>query len=300
MGRFIAACLGCVLAALVFAPTSGAFIYWLSYDSANSRVGRANLNGTHVKPSLVDGIYYGAGVASDGKRIYWGESGSNPTNAAIGRATTRGKRVRHRFLTAPTFCGIFGVRATTKSLHWIQSDCSSTRSIDYVPQPNPGGGYTQVGAGPYACGFDVDKRHVYWSEGHYIARAKSKVAATPNHTWLDIGDTHRACGVAVNGNFVYWTNGNPNGTTPGTTIGRAKINGSESSVRNNFITGASLSSNDSTPASIALDAKHLYWVNFPTSGVYGSIGRADIDGKHVKQNFVKHVFFAVGLDVDGH
>lgn len=44
----------------------------------------------------------------------------------------------------------------------------------------------------------------------------------------------------------------------------------------------------------------VYWINFPATGLYGSIGRASINGSHVHQKFVSHVFYPFGLALDGH
>lgn len=285
---------------LLTAASAGAYVYWSSYDSNNSKIGRANLDGSHVKSALVNGIYYGAGVASDGKHVYWGESGSNPTMAQIGRATIAGKKPDHTFRSAATYCGVFGVRATSADLFWLKSTCSpGNNAIDRAPKSNPAGGYTEPGAGSYICGLDVDARHVYWSESHYIARATVDVGPA-NHTWLDVGSGRAPCAVAVNADHVYWTNTQPAVSFRGTTIGRAKINGSESSVDNSFIKGATFNIGVSSPSGLAVDRKHIYWTNQPAVGkAYGSIGRATLGGKHVDQTFVHHVFNPFSLDIDG-
>ncbi|MGH2926264.1 MAG: hypothetical protein ACRDK1_09880 [Solirubrobacterales bacterium] len=285
---------------LIAAAGASAYVYWSSYDSNDSKVGRANLDGSNVKPGLVKGIYYGAGVASDGKHVFWGESGSNPTMATIGRATIGGRKVNHAYRNAATYCGVFGVRATADDLFWLKSTCSpGTEAIDRAPKSNPSGAYTEPGAGSYVCGFDVDAKHVYWSESHYIARAPIDVGHA-NHRWLDVGSGRAPCAVAVNGGHVYWTNSEPAVNFRGTTIGRAKIDGSESSVRNSFIKGATFNTGVSSPSGIAVDRKHVYWTNQPAVGkVYGSIGRATLGGKRVDQAFVPHVFDPFSLDVDG-
>ena len=71
------------------------------------------------------------------------------------------------------------------------------------------------------------------------------------------------------GNFVYWTNGNP-----GTSIGRAKINGA--GANNNFITGL----ND--PQGVAVDSKFIYWAEQGGD----TIGRANLDGSGVNHAFI--------------
>ena len=73
-------------------------------------------------------------------------------------------------------------------------------------------------------------------------------------------------------NFVYWTN------IGGTTIGRAKINGT--GVNNSFISGLD------NPHGVAVDSKFIYWSQ--GSATTGSIGRANLDGSGANPNFIPH------------
>ena len=115
----------CVLAGfLIGAQAAHAFIFWSAYDSAKSKIGRAALDGTEVNPELVNGIYFGQGVATDGNHVYWGESGSNPKLAQVGRANPDGSSPNHEFQTGATYCGIFDIVATASELFWLKSDCS--------------------------------------------------------------------------------------------------------------------------------------------------------------------------------
>jgi low-density lipoprotein receptor class B len=74
----------------------------------------------------------------------------------------------------------------------------------------------------------------------------------------------------THGNFVYWSNQNP-----GTTIGRAKINGT--GANNAFIAGIQ------QPRGVAIDSKFIYWTE---GGPPGSIGRANLDGSGVNHQFI--------------
>lgn len=290
-----------VLASLLSVPTSaGAHIFWSSYDSGKSTVGRAALDGGGVNEALVTDIYYGAGVATDGDYVYWGESGSSPTLASIGRATVDGGEVDHSFQSAATYCGVFGLRATSTDLYWLKSTCSgASRAIDRAPKA--GGGYSEPGAGSGICGFDVSGDYVYWSESHYIARAPNTVPPQPaDHTWLDVGASYGPCAVAVNGAHVFWTNASPlNGDFRGTTIGRATIDGNPASVNNSFIPGVSLFPGGGSPNGLAVEGDFVYWLNQPSgANLYGSVGRANLDGTGVDYAFVPHIFNPYSLDVD--
>jgi virginiamycin B lyase len=75
----------------------------------------------------------------------------------------------------------------------------------------------------------------------------------------------------AHGNFVYWAN-----QSPGSTIGRAKINGS--GANNNFITGIS------QPRGVATDSQFLYWTEAGPGR--DAIGRANLDGSGVNHQFI--------------
>jgi hypothetical protein len=72
-------------------------------------------------------------------------------------------------------------------------------------------------------------------------------------------------------NFVYWAN-----QSPGSTIGRAKINGA--GANNAFITGID------EPRGVAVDAQFIYWAE--GGGGNSSIGRANLDGSGVNHQFI--------------
>jgi hypothetical protein len=74
----------------------------------------------------------------------------------------------------------------------------------------------------------------------------------------------------AHGNFVYWSN-----QSPGTSIGRAKINGT--GVNDNFIAGLD------DPNGVAVDSRFVYWSQ---GGISGSIGRANLDGTGANPNFI--------------
>jgi len=87
------------------------------------------------------------------------------------------------------------------------------------------------------------------------------------------------------GNFVYWTNDG------GSTIGRAKLNGS--GPNNSFIAGL----ND--PLGVAVDTRFVYWAQ--GTGASSSIGRALLDGSQVSAGFIPAsagVDSPVGVAVD--
>ena len=84
------------IATLAVPATADGYIFWMSYDSGKSRVGRAGLDASGVNPELVGNVYFGSAVATDGKYVYWGETGSSPKMASIGRATVDGGEIQPR------------------------------------------------------------------------------------------------------------------------------------------------------------------------------------------------------------
>ena len=291
----VAATVGLLLAA----PGAGAYVYWSAYDSGNSKIGRADADGGNVNPELVKGIYFGQGVATDGSYVYWGESGSNPKLAQIGRARSDGSEPNHAFQQGATYCGIFDVVATTE-LFWLKSDCSGLEfgwDIDRTALAGGGGSYTEVGAGSFICGFDVDANYVYWSERHFIARAPLPGPTLLDREWLDVGAGVSPCAVAVDSGHVYWTTTQGAPTFRGTNIGRAGISGDEGSVQSAFISGARFTNLNG----IDVANGFIYWTNGPgivAGEVTGSIGRASLDGSGVAHFFISPLFNPNSIDVD--
>jgi hypothetical protein len=294
-------CIAVAMGLLAVPASADGYIFWSGYDSGKSRVGRAGLDGSGINPELVGNIYYGAGVATDGSYVYWGESGSFPSLAQIGRATVDGGDINHAFQQGATYCGIFGVDVLGSDLYWLKSDCSGRR-INKAAKTGGQGSYTEPGAGSVSCGFTVDANYVYWSEGHYIARAPNvSPPVPPDKTWLDIGTGYGACDLAVDGSHIYWTHNAPEVPETGRadSIGRASIDGSEASVEHDFIVGTSFFIGSSVPSGIDVDGAFIYWTQVPAGQVVGSIGRANLDGTGVDYDFIPNVFDPTSVDVEG-
>lgn len=280
----------------VATSSASAYVYWAAYDSGNSTIARADLDGSNVNASLVRSIYFGAGVASDGTFVYWGESGSNPRMGAVGRATIDGAFADHAFQPGGTFCGVFDVVATASDLIWLKSTCSGIpdRAINRVGKGgNQGGASTPVSANGI-CGFAVDGTYVYWSEANYIGRVPLAGGA-PDHRWLDTGASTQPCAVAVDAGHVYWTTLAGSPTFRGGSIGRASISGDPGSVQPSFISGTSFTNVNG----IAVAGNRLYWTNAGAVGVLaGSVARANADGTGVEQAWIPNVFNPGAIAID--
>ena len=279
----------------LFVPSADAFIYWSSGNGLESSIGRASLDGGEVDPELVNGIAAGWGVASDGGHIYWGESGFFPTAATIGRAEPDGSDIDRDFLAATTFCGVFALRADPAAIFWLKSPCvNDLFTIDRHDDE----GFGPAGSGDLIRGFDVDDTYVYWSEGNHIARGL-RSGEEIDRDWLDLGAGNAAGGIAVSEDHVYWTAADPAYLAHGRAIGRASIDGSDDSIDDEFIDGASF--DPTVPPGIAVQGGYLYWTNSPepdSESDYGSIARATLRGSAVEQDFIPDVLSPTGLDVD--
>ena len=117
--------------------------------------------------------------------------------------------------------------------------------------------------------------YVYWANDQTGAIGRANLDGTGvNQSFIGGVGPGGAFGpndVEVDSEYVYWAN---YGTS---TIGRASLSGTAS-------TPAS-SPSPAALASVAVDSSHIYWVNqSPPSA--GTIGRANLDGTGVDQNFI--------------
>ncbi len=140
---------------------------------------------------------------------------------------------------------------------------------------------------------------VYWTNdngvnatGATIGRA-SLNGAPVNDSF--VADGTRAFLATVDSAHIYWT------SAAGTTIGRANLDGTGADA--SFISGAD------GPAGVAVDSAHIYWANcggIADQGCSGNtvgttIGRANLDGTGVNEDFITGASAPCGIAVDsGH
>ena len=272
---------------LIGAPSADAYIWWQSYDSANSKIGRVGNDGTGGGGlGFVSGIYYGAGVGSNGVHAYWGEVGN------IGRVgvSGNGSDATHSWIGAGTFCGTFDVAANATTVYWLISTCSGiNRQITGATVG--GSGLGSVVSTPGSCGFGIDGTYIYWSNGQYIARALLN-GSDPDTDWLDTGTGVVPCDVAADATHVYWTLNGDNRST----IGRAAINGTD--VNNAWANVLAYSGDTSLPTPIAVDDTYVYWGWRPAAGGLGAIGRVAKSSATGTSTFISGAGYPDGLAVD--
>jgi hypothetical protein len=134
---------------------------------------------------------------------------------------------------------------------------------------------------PHADGY------IYWAtfQNNSIGRANVDGSDPDINFIFNAGG--RTCGVAVDSAHVYWANYVPNGM-----VRRANLDGSSPEV---FVPGGQ------KPCGVAVDSQYIYWANDEYSGSGGSIGRANLDGSDVRQDFIPNLDQPCGVAVDsGH
>lgn len=253
LGRGMVVC-ATVLVALVLAPSSGAYIYWVGGSGA---IGRANLDGTAINPAFITGLHNPGGVAVNAGHIYWtahdlGRIGTG----AIGRANLDGTEI-----SALALAGTYpnDVAVNGENVYWTDSaDYSVGRASLLFPS-----GASLIG-GAFGSAVAADEQHVYWAYGGEIARAN------PDGTQIEsfIMGLNDVRALAVDARHIYWADSGDN------KIGRADLDGSH--VIRNFINGVV------GVSGVAVDGQHVYWTT--TGGA--SIGRASLDGTGVQNSFI--------------
>ena len=270
----VAALLGLLALPLVLAPRADAYIYL-----ASGPIGRANLDGTDLELNFIDSNVAFA-LAVDGRHVYW--SGNR---RSIGRARLDGTSVNRDF--------IGGVRPDSVAVdasHVYWTDDFHTIGRANLDGTNVNRAFIS-GVSPGSVA--VDASHIYWTNYDADTIGRANLDGTNVNQAFISGVSPGS--VAVDASHIYWLAAPPPTTTPGPggyvityypgSIGRANLDGT--SVEQSFISGLNGSQN---MTAVVTDVDHVYWgqYSFTRQGdVYDSrIGRADIDGTNVDQDFV--------------
>jgi hypothetical protein len=227
-----------------------------------------------------------AGVAVDGKFIYWANSASGGSGTpSIGRAGLDGSNINPTFITTDTSEPV-ALAVGGGFIYWadfktglIERDTIDGDPNNIVTVANPGP--NQV------TGLTVDNSHIYWTMGDTSGTTIESAnldGSNLNPTFI----TGQAgpVGVAVAGGFIYWTNIAGNTAGAGT-IARDTVDGNPSNITT--VVG-SLNS----PLGLATDGKQLYWSQENPA----SIGTAGIDGSNANPNFISIGDFSLGIAID--
>jgi sugar lactone lactonase YvrE len=154
-------------------------------------------------------------------------------------------------------------------------------------------------------GVAVDDEHIYWPNRESIGRANLDGTGVDQSFISGVefasggrGDT----AVAVDEEHIYWPSKFADTCCPGDpatgAIARANLDGT--GVEESYITGV-----DFPAGELAVDGSHLYWNNyssaFQVTYLYGGpdrIGRANLDGTGVEEDFIAHSQLIYGMAVD--
>jgi hypothetical protein len=183
-------------------------------------IGRANLDGTGVRPSfIVTGAEHVADLTIADGMIYW--AASNTVNAhgvgSIGRANLNGSGVEPALVASPS-PGIGSIAADATHLYWVESQYQALPLYDRIMQANLDGSdprpiVTNTGAYSRFGDVAVASDQIYWGWDANIARANVDGSAIEPQFLPAAGGIVQAVGT-----HVYWGSRNR--------IGRANLDGS--------------------------------------------------------------------------
>jgi sugar lactone lactonase YvrE len=185
------------------------------------RVGEANLDGTGVNPSLVSGLSDPAGVAVDGRHIYWADSASG----TIGEANLDGSHVNPTFITGagdPT-----GIAVDGQHIFWANS---AGNEIGRANLDGTAVDQSFISGAGSPSAVAVDARHVYWTNtfaGFDLSNPNATIGtlgqanldgSAIDQEWIRLASEPSA--LALDGQHVYWAD------STRSTVGEANLDGS--------------------------------------------------------------------------
>jgi len=203
--------------------------------------------------------------------IYWARG----AGGGVGRANVDGSDVRPQFIgnSRSPSCG---VAIDGQHVYWANLFASSLGRANL-----DGTGVDQnfiSAAGRSPCGPAVDGQHVYWAtQGGKGSIARADIDGG-NVDGSFIPNQFGPCLVAVDSSYLYWSTG----------VKRASLDG----------TGVQYIAPDGSGCGVAVDGKHIYWVNHPGGqGNPDAIGQSNLDGTQA-HIFVRGAGDVCGLAVD--
>lgn len=87
-------------------------VHWS--NSNVGTIGRANIDGTHVRQAFITGCHGPYGLARDATRIYW----TNYDDSTIGRANIDGTHVKQAFITGAIGPAGLAITAQPLTVNW--------------------------------------------------------------------------------------------------------------------------------------------------------------------------------------
>jgi virginiamycin B lyase len=253
---------------LLAPTTSDAFLYWSEAHS----IGRVNQDGSGLNATFIP--RGGAGIAVNGKHIYWSHG-----TKLIGRADLDGSHVNRRFLRVG---GPDALAVSATHIYWTNG---GLHTIGRARLDGSGvqSRFIENGGGPSDLVVKAGK--LYWSNSFFNAIGRANLDGTAvDSRFLPTGRGTHPKGLAIGRSHVYWVNKYHS-------IGRARLDGS--GFERDFVSGC-----DTEPGGcpeyylgLAVDRSHLYWAAdllapFPDLSRTYAIGRANLDGSAVEHRFI--------------
>jgi len=269
----------------VLATRADAFIYWGNDDPSGLGIGRADNVGTNADNNFISTERAPVAIAVDSVYIYWAEAGSG----AIGRAFLNGSSVNPDWL--PVGGQPAGLAVDGRHIYWTNVGDAGQSTIGRADIDGSSvddsfiTGATFDTGEPQGVAVDKTRTHIYWGNGTAATVGRANLDQNGDVSQIDQSFVSISMpsfpfppivlGVAVDPDTVFWAD------TSNNSLGAAAIS-NPSAPNGSFITGSK------RVTGVAVDNAHLYWTN-PNDlmpPVSSSIGRADLNGQNVDQNFI--------------
>lgn len=242
-------------------------------EQERGSIGRAELTGASANGHFIVGAKSPAGIALDGRYIYWANDG----RGTIARARLDGSDVNELFIKVAE--SIVGVAVHGHHIYWTSSGLDfGTIGVANLDGSSVNKHFIKAGDSP--IGLAVDNQHIYWTHrywnrnhtmsGSAVGRANIDGSHT-NTRFIDA--SNRLDGVAVTDHYLFWSNNGEHA------IGRANLDGTD--IRQRCITTTTIPL-ESVPEGLATDGRYVYWTAYPAN----TIGRANLDGSGVNDNLI--------------
>ena len=263
---------GLAVSILCAAPAATQSLYYTEGSGVNSKVGRADLDGSNHMVIVPSGLNSADGIRLDvaGGKLYWAEQGGN-----IQRANIDGSDVEV-IVPAGGNPHAVALDLTAGKVYWTEL------ANDRIRRANLNGSSVETVtnvANPDGLTIDPAGGKIYWTTGNRIRRAN--LDGTGNEV-LYVASTPHGLALDVAAGKIYWA-GLGNGR-----IQRGDMDGS--GVAEDLVTGLS------SPLDVALDLVpgKMYWTEL---GGGGSVKRANLDGTDVEPLLDVEIAAAFGVAV---
>ena len=131
------------------------------------------------------------------------------------------------------------------------------------------------------------RARLYWTNDGQRGSGSSMGRSLVNGTQVNrqLTRARGPVGLAISGNYLYRSDPGVDNGSPGTTIGRARLDGTD--------VNANVNEGRNCPHRLVIKGGYIYW----SSRRGNTIGRAPLNGADVKQNFITGALSPAGVVV---